>query len=114
MHSIKYIRKESDFFLKKLKQRNTNINIDNVLDLDKKNRELIQKKEKLEQEKKAISKKQDKTQFKKSKEISDEIDKLNITQNELSKEIDNTLSSLPNIALDDVPIGADENSNKEI
>ena len=114
MHSIKYIRKESDFFLKKLKQRNTNINIDNVLDLDKKNRELIQKKEKLEQEKKAISKKQDKTQFKKSKEISEEIDKLNITQNELSKEIDNTLSSLPNIALDDVPIGADENSNKEI
>jgi len=84
------------------------------LSLDKKNRELIQKKEGFEQEKKIISKKQDKTQFKKSKEISEKIEKLNIEQNKLSKEIDQTLSSLPNIALDDVPLGKDENSNKEI
>jgi len=114
MHNIKFIRKDSDLFSKKLKHRNVDINIDNILSLDKKNRELIQKKEGFEQEKKIISKKQDKTQFKKSKEISEKIEKLNIEQNKLSKEIDQTLSSLPNIALDDVPLGKDENSNKEI
>ena len=57
MHDIKLIRKESDFFSEKLSHRNTNISIKNVLDLDKKNRELIKSKEKLEQEKKIISKK---------------------------------------------------------
>ena len=67
MHNIKLIRKEPDFFLKKLGQRNTNVSLKNILDLDKKNRELIQKKEKLEQEKKIISKKRDKSKFSRSK-----------------------------------------------
>ena len=49
MHNIKLIRKEPNFFLKKLSHRNTNISLKNLLDLDKKNRELIQNKEKLEQ-----------------------------------------------------------------
>ena len=57
MHSIKLIRKEPDFFLKKLGHRNINISLKSILDLDKKNRKLIQSKEKLEQEKKIISKK---------------------------------------------------------
>ena len=69
MHSIKLIRKEPDFFLKKLGHRNTNIGLKSILDLDKKNRELIQSKEKLEQEKRIISKKQDKRQFSRSKKI---------------------------------------------
>ena len=55
MHSIKLIRKEPDHFLKKLDQRNINISLKNILNLDKKNRKLIQEKEKLEQEKKVIS-----------------------------------------------------------
>ena len=57
MHNIKLIRNEPDLFLKKLTKRNLNINLKNLLDLDKKNRDLIQSKEKLEQEKKIISKK---------------------------------------------------------
>ena len=114
MHDIKIIRKNPDLFLKKIKDRNENISLDNLLNLDKINRELIQKKEKLEQQKKTISQKKDKTQFKLSKEISLEIDKLNKEQGELKKEIELILSSLPNLALDDVPVGKDEKANKEI
>ena len=114
MHDIKIIRKNPDLFLKKIKDRNENISLDNLLNSDKKNRELIQKKEKLEQQKKNISQKKDKTQFKLSKEISLEIDKLNKEQGELKKEIELILSSLPNLALDDVPVGKDEKANKEI
>ena len=73
MHNIKLIRKEPNFFLKKLSQRNVNISLDNLLNLDKKNRELITNKEKLEGEKKLISKKKVKNQFTRSKEISKEI-----------------------------------------
>ena len=114
MHNIKLIRKDKDFFLKKLSQRNIDINLEALLNLDIKNRELIKNKEKFEQEKKIISKKKDKSLFDKSKEISKEIEKLDNSQIKIKEEIESILGSLPNIALDDVPIGKDENSNKEI
>jgi len=114
MHNLKSIRKNPDFYKKKLDQRNTNIDIKNLLKLDEKNRNLIQKKEKLEQEKKIISKKQDKSQFSKSKEISKEIINLDNEISKIQEDILSTLSSVPNIALDDVPFGKDEKSNKEI
>ena len=85
-----------------------------MLDLDIKNRELIQTKEKYEQEKKIISQKKDKSLFKKSKEVSFEIEKLTKNQKKINDELTAHLSSLPNISLDDVPIGNDANANKEI
>ena len=114
MHDIKIIRKNSESFLKKLSDRNIKIDLKNLLKLDEQNRNLIQKREKLEQDKKIISKKRDKSQFKRSKEISLEIDKLNNDQIETRNQIDLLISSLPNLALDDIPIGKDEKSNKEI
>jgi len=114
MHNIKLIRKDPDFFSKKLLERNVKIDIKNIISLDEKNRKLIQNREKLEQEKKIISQKKDKSQFKRSKEISDEIDNINKSQTKYKMEIDQLLSSFPNIALDDVPVGKDEKTNKEI
>ncbi len=114
MHDIKIIRKNSEAFLKKLIDRNINIKLQDILDLDIKNRTTIQKKEKLEQEKKIISKNKDKSQFSRSKEISAEIEKIENDQSEIKKGIEKILSSLPNLALDDVPIGKNESSNKEI
>ena len=55
MLDIKKIRKDPEFYSKKLLERNTKIDLNNLLDVDKLNRELIQSKEKLEQEKKIIS-----------------------------------------------------------
>ena len=69
MHNLKSIRENPDVFRKRISSRNVDINLDELLNLDKKNREIIQKKEKLEQEKKIISKTKDKSQFKKSKKI---------------------------------------------
>ena len=51
MHNLKSIRENPDLFKKKISERNVNIDIDDLLNLDKKNREIILKKEKLEQEK---------------------------------------------------------------
>tara|TARA_Y100000590_G_scaffold222841_1_gene252158 strand:+ start:971 stop:2224 length:1254 start_codon:yes stop_codon:yes gene_type:complete len=114
MHDIKLIRQDSKFFSKKLSERNSIVDMSNLLDLDKQNRELIQNKEKLEQEKKIISKKQDKKLFQRSKELSLEIDKLTKDQANIKNKIDDMLSSLPNLALEDVPVGKDETSNKLI
>ena len=52
--------------------------------------------------------------FSKSKEISKKIDELNKKQSLINNNLNNILSSLPNIPLSDVPIGNDERSNKEI
>ncbi len=114
MHNIKDIRNNFDDFKKIIKSRNVLIDFDKILDLDKKNRLVIQSKESLEQEKKSISKKQDKTLFAKSKEISEKISKLSEDQSLIKKELDNLLSSIPNLPLKDVPIGPDEESNVEI
>ena len=114
MHNIKLLREKPDFFKKKFQERNNKLNIDDLLNLDKKNREIINKKEKLEQERKIISKNKDEEKFKKSKQISNEIKKLENDLEVLKDGINKILYFLPNIALDDVPIGSDENFNKEL
>ena len=114
MHNIKDIRDNIDNFEKSLLKRNIKIEKANIVNLDKENRKLIQDKELLEKEKKNISKTKDQNLFEKSKEISKKIEKLSRDQSEIKIKLDTILSSLPNIPLDDVPVGKDENSNVEI
>ena len=112
MHNIKNVREDYELFEKKLKNRNVEIDFKEIKDLDIKNRNLIQKKESLEKEKKDISKKNDKSLFEKSKEISNLIEQLAKDQNKINVNLNNILSSIPNIPLDEVPVGIDEKSNK--
>jgi len=114
MHNIKEIRNNLDLYKSSFKKRFLKVDLDEILELDKKNRKLIQEKENLEKEKKDISKSKDKTLFKKSKDISTQIDKLSKTQLEVKNKLDQILSTLPNLPLNDVPTGKDESSNKEI
>ena len=114
MHSLKEIRKNFELFERKIKERFSAIDLKSLISLDKENRELIQKKEKLEQEKKLLSKKKDPQNFSKSKNLTDEIVLLENSQKKLQKKINQIISSLPNLALDDVPVGKDEKSNKII
>ncbi len=114
MHNIKEIRVNFDEFKNKIKNRNIKINLDNILELDKKYRITIQEKEQLEKEKKDISKSKDESLFSKSKEISKKIADLSNIQSTTKKNLDEILNSLPNLPLNDVPVGTDENSNKEI
>ena len=86
----------------------------NLKKLDELNRDLIQKKENLEKEKKDISKSKDESLFKKSKEISTELEKIAEQQKNTKTELDNILSSIPNIPHQDVPNGKDENDNVEV
>ena len=114
MHDIKYIRNNPSEFEKEIKKRNVKIDLNKILELDKINRSLIQKKETLESEKKKISKTNDKSLFEKSKKLSAEIEKLNNDQNKIDEDLNSILSNIPNIALNDVPIGLDDKSNVEI
>jgi len=114
MHNIKEIRSNLKNFENRIKQRNSDIDIEVLQNLDNKNRNLIQKKEKLEQEKKIISKSKDSSLFKKSKDLSKEIDNIHKEQISIQASLDEILCQLPNLALEDVPVGKDESSNKVI
>ena len=114
MHNIKDIRNNIESFKSSLKNRKTNINFNELLDLDQKNRKIIQEKESLEQKKKEISKKQDKSLYEKSKEITKKISELSDDQVVIKEKLNSILSSIPNVAINDVPEGADESSNSVI
>jgi len=114
MHNIKDLRKNLDNFKKKLNERNLDFKISDFNKLDELNRKLINDKEKLEQEKKSLSKLKDKSNFERSKKISVEIINLEKKQNEIQNQLNQIIFSLPNLALDDVPVGKDEKSNKLI
>ena len=114
MHNLKEIRKDYSKFEKDLEKRSVKIDFNNLKKLDELNRDLIQKKENLEKEKKDISKSKDESLFKKSKEISAELEKIAEQQKNTKTELDNILSSIPNIPHQDVPNGKDENDNVEV
>ena len=114
MHNLKDLRKNLVNLKKKLENRNIDFDINNFKEKDTLNRNLISKKEKLEQEKKSLSKSKDKSNFEKSKKISKEISEIEKKQISSQSEIDKIIFSLPNLAQDDVPVGRDEKSNKLI
>ena len=114
MHNLKEIRKNFSEFAKSLEKRSVNVDFANLEKLDELNRELIQKKESLENEKKEISKSKDESLFKKSKEISIELEKISENQKKTKIKLDEILSNIPNIPNFDVPDGKDENDNVEV
>ena len=114
MYNLKEIRKDFDSFKKSLQHRNIDIDLDYLKKLDQLNRELIQKKENFEKEKKNISKLKDKSLFKKSKDISIQLSDVVEEQKKIKNELDKFLSKIPNIPQKDVPTGKNENHNVEI
>ena len=114
MLNLKDLRKNLDILKKKLKERNVEFDLDSFSKKDSLNRDLIIKKEKLEQEKKILSKSKDQDNFIKSKKISEELAILTKKQNDSQNDLNETLYSLPNLALNDVPVGNDDSFNKLI
>ena len=114
MHNIKNLRKNLKIFKKKLSDRNFNLEIDMFENLDSNNRKLISEKEKLEQEKGVLSKSRDQENFEKSKKISLEISRITKEQEIAQNTLNKLLYILPNLALEDVPVGKDDSSNKII
>ena len=114
MHDLKDLRKNLEIYKKKFKDRNLDFNSEEFNKADIYNRELINKKELLEQEKKNLSKSKDKSNFEKSKKISNQINEIILEQKKSQKKVDQIISNLPNIANKDVPIGKDEKQNKLI
>ena len=111
MHDLKNLRKNLKTFKLKFKDRNLDFDILSFNAIDKLNRELINERELLEQEKKSLSKSKEKSNFERSKIISNQINKILLDQKKTQEKLNQIIHNLPNIANNEVPVGKDEKNN---
>ncbi len=119
----KLFRDKPEIVRNMLKNRNVEIDISKLLQIDQQRRSIITELESFKMEKNKISstiseKKKVNEDISniliKMKEISTQIDKLTTQKNQIQEKYKNQLESIPNLIHDSVPIGKDENSNIEI
>ncbi len=121
---IKVIREKPEWVKNKLKWRGVNSQeIDDLLDIDQKRRELLVKSESLKAQRNEVSdqiaqKKRNHEsaddQISQMREVGSQIKALDQQLTELTKKYEYIMVRLPNIPADDVPMSLDENDAKEM
>lgn len=118
MLDIKLIRQDPDRVKQELKNRNIGVDIDELLNLDKRRRELLVEVEELRAEKNEASKliptlKGDEREelIKEMREVSKTLNNLEPRLKDVEEEFNNLIIKLPNLSHDSVPIGKDETGN---
>jgi seryl-tRNA synthetase len=118
MLDIKLIRQDPDRVKQELKNRNINVDIDELLNLDIRRRELLVEVEELRAEKNKASKlipalKGDEREelIKEMREVSKTLNNLEPQLKDVEEEFNNLMIKLPNLSHESVPIGKDETGN---
>ena len=123
MLDIKRIRTNKEEVIESLNSRFGNYNIDKVLELDEKRREIIFEVENKKARQNEVSKQVPKLKkdgidvselFKEMKALSDEIKELDVKVKDLDEEIRKELLSIPNTPNKEIPIGKSDEDNVEI
>jgi len=107
MLDIKFIRQNPYKVKEGIAKKQTRVDIDRILDLDKKKRELLQKVETLRKEQKKLGK----DNINQAQKIKAEIKGLAPELEKVEKELDFLLQQIPNLPLDAVPVGKEEKDN---
>ncbi len=111
MIDIKLIRDHPEVVGESLKKRNLNINLDEILDLYKKQTLLIQKLETLRAERNKIAQEDSLENRARGKEIKEELKKLEPEIKLIQELLQQKLAILPNIVSPLAPVGKDESEN---
>ena len=123
MLDIKRIRANKEEVIKSLNSRFGNYNLDKVIELDEKRREIIFEVENKKARQNEVSKQVPKLKkegvdvselFKEMKLLSDEIKELDVKVKDLDEEIRKELLSIPNTPNKEIPIGKSDEDNVEI
>ncbi len=114
MLSIDFIRENKELVAEAAKNKRRKIDLDKILDLDLKRRELLKKSQSLSEEKNKLAKESDHEGAReRGKEIKESLRKSNEEQTKLEMELQTLLSQVPNVPLPEVPVGGEE-ANQEI
>ncbi|MCR4692517.1 MAG: serine--tRNA ligase [Firmicutes bacterium] len=123
MLDIKLLRTNPDKIREALKNRNSDLDISPIIELDSKRREILVKVEQMKATQNEISKKipamkkagEDTSSiFAEMKTLSNEIKELDNQVSAIDEEIKGQMLRIPNIPSDKAPIGTDDSENKEI
>lgn len=123
MLDLRLIRENPDLVKQAVANKSEKCDIDGILELDRKRRDLIGEKEALEAQKNKASKKiavakkerRDASgSIAQMREVADNISKLSDLLKEVEAQLDKALLTVPNIPHHDVPVGKDETSNEII
>jgi seryl-tRNA synthetase len=119
MLDIKFIRDNPEKVETACKKKQVKVDIDALLDIDKKRRELLQGIEQIRAQKNEASDKISKSKLDsekkgiilKMKELDKKGERIEKSFNILAKEFDDSMLQIPNIPFDDVPVGKDDAGN---
>ena len=108
MINLKKLKENKDWFQRKIEEKGVSIDLEELLDIDKKRSELIVQVEELNRQKKEIA--SQKLESSKGKEIKEKQRKIEESLKLIEKEYSDILSKIPNPAFDDVPVGGENKS----
>jgi len=119
MLDIKFIRQNPEKVKEGCRNKNAQVDIDRLLEVDKKRRETIRALDDMRAQKNKVSKEIPNLKDEKEKnklilemrELDGNADRLNETLKNLGEEFNKLILSVPNLPLDDVPVGKDEREN---
>jgi len=123
MLDIKLIRENPEKINEFLKRRNEALSVDEIVDVDKKRREIQQKADALRASRKSLSQEIGKLRQQKLdtreieekvRKIGDETKELELLENDLNEKQKQVLLNIPNIPDESSPIGKDETCNKTV
>lgn len=115
MLNIKFIRDNKDIVKEAVKNKKARVNVDELLELDRKRREIIEASESLKAEQNRGSKgPQSPERIEELKKLKEKIKGLEDNLAEIEIKFYESMLSVPNIPSDDTPIGPDESANKVI
>ncbi len=115
MLDINFIRQNQDLVKHSTSAKGYDVDIDELLQLDDKRRELLQEVEDLRRKRNEITAKMKNGKpspelIDAGKELKSELAKKEPKLNEIETQLDNLLKRVPNIIFDDVPLGGEENN----
>lgn len=108
MLDIKFIRENPEKVQEACENKQVKCDVNRLLELDKKRRELIAQSEGL----RAEQKKAGQDNIDRARELKERFKELASQLTETEQEYNNLLGQIPNMPLDDVPVGKNENNNK--
>ncbi len=123
MLDIKIIRNNPDLLKKALENRKASFNVDSLVELDEKRREVLFQVEQLKSKQNSDSKlipqykkegKDVSALMEEMKELSEKVKELDIKVREIDEETDGLVLTIPNIPNESVPVGTTDSDNLEV
>lgn len=111
MLDIKFIRENPSLVQKASEAKGVRVNIDHLLEIDRKHRELSQEVQSLREERNRFAKEKN---IEKGKELKNKLEKDENALSAIQEELHIELIKVPNLAKPDVKIGKDESENEVI